>query len=462
MGRMRGWGSVAAGISFAMYGFAFQKALTVVGRIANPAAAEDGSSLFAEPLLVSALLMAAVCLLSVKVSSRKLALGALAVGLASQAASIGALLLSLRLPAFEAQLLFVFGALRPLNVMILSIPWVYLLSKLNPLSAAWVNAACIILSGVIVFCIEWNPTDRLTLIALLLAAATAACFLAENRKVPVQDKTPRLVFPYKALFFIGAYSFAYGISSITLAGTSMRFAAMIPALLVMALILLNPKSFNIFVLYRLAFPLTIGGFFLIAFIPGLPHPFLNIVIDSGDACLTMLVLLMVCTISYSTASSSIWLFSLLSATQFAAQFLGNLAGGAAAGAGEVAYGGVALTAMLLVVITSIVLASEKNLFSFWEPHAAGEGKDKPSPEETLQLKLRCISVVYGLTDRETEIVSLAANGLSNHQIARDMFISEGTVKVHFHHVYQKTGVHSRKELLELIQHQKPEVPAARG
>src|SRR5215208_2513089 len=48
-----------------------------------------------------------------------------------------------------------------------------------------------------------------------------------------------------------------------------------------------------------------------------------------------------------------------------------------------------------------------------------------------------------LSARELEILILAARGLSNHQIASSLYLSEGTVKRHLANVYQKMGVHSR-------------------
>lgn len=32
-----------------------------------------------------------------------------------------------------------------------------------------------------------------------------------------------------------------------------------------------------------------------------------------------------------------------------------------------------------------------------------------------------------------------------------MFVSENTVKAHLHHIYQKAGIHTRKELMTLIE-----------
>src|SRR5918995_5793714 len=50
-----------------------------------------------------------------------------------------------------------------------------------------------------------------------------------------------------------------------------------------------------------------------------------------------------------------------------------------------------------------------------------------------------------LSERETEIVVLAARGLSNHQIATELDLSEATVKRHLANVYAKIGVGSRSE-----------------
>ncbi len=51
----------------------------------------------------------------------------------------------------------------------------------------------------------------------------------------------------------------------------------------------------------------------------------------------------------------------------------------------------------------------------------------------------------GLSERETEIVVLAARGLSNRLIAEELHISEATVKRHLANVYERVGVSSRTE-----------------
>lgn len=56
-----------------------------------------------------------------------------------------------------------------------------------------------------------------------------------------------------------------------------------------------------------------------------------------------------------------------------------------------------------------------------------------------------------LTPREREIVEMVAEGLRNRAIAQRLGISEGTVKLHLHHVYEKLGVSGRVELLLRVQ-----------
>jgi DNA-binding NarL/FixJ family response regulator len=52
-----------------------------------------------------------------------------------------------------------------------------------------------------------------------------------------------------------------------------------------------------------------------------------------------------------------------------------------------------------------------------------------------------------LTRRESEVFELMRQGLSNREIARTLWISESTVKVHVHNVLAKLGARSRTEAI---------------
>lgn len=57
---------------------------------------------------------------------------------------------------------------------------------------------------------------------------------------------------------------------------------------------------------------------------------------------------------------------------------------------------------------------------------------------------------FQISKREQDVVKLLCMGYSNQEISERLFISEGTVKSHIHHVFQKAHVAQRLELITLI------------
>jgi DNA-binding NarL/FixJ family response regulator len=54
-----------------------------------------------------------------------------------------------------------------------------------------------------------------------------------------------------------------------------------------------------------------------------------------------------------------------------------------------------------------------------------------------------------LTAREQEVFRLIANGLSNTEIAQELFISDATVKTHITHILQKLNLRDRVQAVVL-------------
>jgi DNA-binding NarL/FixJ family response regulator len=55
------------------------------------------------------------------------------------------------------------------------------------------------------------------------------------------------------------------------------------------------------------------------------------------------------------------------------------------------------------------------------------------------------AVPVSLTAREVDVLRLIAAGRSNPEIAKDLFVSEATVKTHINHVFAKTGARDRAQ-----------------
>ena len=75
------------------------------------------------------------------------------------------------------------------------------------------------------------------------------------------------------------------------------------------------------------------------------------------------------------------------------------------------------------------------------------GKKRILPEIAAQLAEHYSDET--LTDREIEVLQQIAGGNRNCDIARKLFISEGTVKVHIQHIMEKLGASDRTEAVAI-------------
>jgi DNA-binding NarL/FixJ family response regulator len=74
---------------------------------------------------------------------------------------------------------------------------------------------------------------------------------------------------------------------------------------------------------------------------------------------------------------------------------------------------------------------------------AAAGGTVLAPRAAALLMHRISNPGTSLTPREVQLLELLATGLSNRAIAKQVFISEATVKTHLVHIYGKLGVDNR-------------------
>ena len=56
---------------------------------------------------------------------------------------------------------------------------------------------------------------------------------------------------------------------------------------------------------------------------------------------------------------------------------------------------------------------------------------------------------YGISRREAEVIEMVSRGMSNREIAENLFVSFPTVRTHVYNIFKKTGASSRLELLRI-------------
>jgi len=73
----------------------------------------------------------------------------------------------------------------------------------------------------------------------------------------------------------------------------------------------------------------------------------------------------------------------------------------------------------------------------------GEAVLAPSVARILLGRVRAPGPSESLTDREAKVLRLVSGGSTNREVAKQLFISEATVKTHLLHIYAKFGVRDR-------------------
>ena len=140
--------------------------------------------------------------------------------------------------------------------------------------------------------------------------------------------------------------------------------------------------------------------------------------------------------------------------------VGSIAGFATASLTEL--GTTTITAVALAAIWLCTLASSFVARSAAQRAERIKAGDPATPQgnqpevhyiDRRDEQVQRLAQTYGLSTRETQIVSIFAQGRSAARIAEQLTLSENTVKTHLQNSYAKAGVHSKQELLDLIARQ---------
>jgi DNA-binding CsgD family transcriptional regulator len=78
-------------------------------------------------------------------------------------------------------------------------------------------------------------------------------------------------------------------------------------------------------------------------------------------------------------------------------------------------------------------------------------QQRQAPTPNAQATVRQLSADFHLTQREQEILLLLKQGRSRPYIQKVMHLADGTVKTHTTHIYTKLGIHSRQQLLDVLE-----------
>ena len=109
-----------------------------------------------------------------------------------------------------------------------------------------------------------------------------------------------------------------------------------------------------------------------------------------------------------------------------------------------------VAAVAVIAIVTLLVLNKREIDERWG--LAFLGKRAAEDDEHGRIAHRCAEVAARgrLTPREGEVLELLAQGKSLSGVASELIIAEGTAKAHTRHIYEKLGINTRQELLDLL------------
>ena len=349
-----------------------------------------------------------------------------------------------------------------IGLMTLSLLWIEFYASFNPIRMAAYYSVALVMGEALTVALLGYDGPYLLAARIVMLAASALC-LVKARKSEFHREESRNVshsylpsFPWKPALLIGTYAFAFAVSGSGLSSDLFypeQFFVLIPPVAVLLSVMANSRRFDFFKMYGLALPLMVCGFLFLSVLPSLPDGVSSIFISVSYASASMLVVLIICGVSYRSGTSALRLFGIVRFVQYVSMaagiFLNSLLDGFLPSTVMTTVL-VPLAMIMLVVIVSVVFVTERDSYFGWKVGTAPQSEGD-SGEAAMAMRIDHVKETCRLTQREHEVLQQLSRGKTISSIAEDMFIAEGTVKAHVQHIYTKLDVHSRDELFEFLQ-----------
>ena len=205
--------------------------------------------------------------------------------------------------------------------------------------------------------------------------------------------------------------------------------------------------------YRLITTFLLAGALLLPapmLFPNVPA-YLPLAIDVGAfQCLGMGMWILIAGLCRRYQTSCLFAFGLIRAAWSAGPLVGMLIGR------WLWYGiGLDIAGAFTAACMCVLLIALVNNFVFTENTLARALSIMPTDrKQRFQDRCRAVIERYGLTEREGEIMIMFAKGRNLPYVQEELCLSKSTVSTHRQHIYQKLGVHSAQEMIDLIQKEK--------
>lgn len=266
-------------------------------------------------------------------------------------------------------------------------------------------------------------------------------------------------------------------------GSLTQFGGFLISLASFFAVLLSRRPFGFNTMAVVLVPLMIAGFLSFLVFADSGSSLVFILLGAGYWCLNMLVWMALCSVVRRTRTSAVRGFALFYGIIQLAILVAKPVGEWVANHLSVTSSGLSLLisiSVIAIVVIAMLLLRNRNMVALLDEEGAGRqhamqdggGKDVAHPAQasgalSAQTRdfgeakdadnrfnpdwLTALAERYGLTPRETEVFLLLARGRSLPVICDELSIALGTTQTHVRHIYEKLAIHTRQELLDIVE-----------
>lgn len=345
--------------------------------------------------------------------------------------------------------------------------WITALCALSPRTISIAFPAVYFMVALMYFVLEALPAPIATAAISLLPFASGVCFLASLHLSAHPTNNPNPVrpaqgwnFPFYPVALMVVFKFVFFFSLAYTNGASMYgpLGMLVISTFALAGAVFFYDGFQLGFLYKIALPCLVTGLLIVSWV-NLGNNAATMASNAGNIAFELFILITLAEACKRFSVDPYWLFGIVEAAAALCGTAGLYAGRLFAETfpgGTFGANAVTMAMVVILVTLSAFLYDERistRSFSADGTNTQQNTREPSTPEKDSGLDLRCAVLArrYNLSRREEEILELLAQGMSVARIEEELFISRSTVKTHIQHVYEKLGVHSHEEALQLVE-----------
>ena len=339
--------------------------------------------------------------------------------------------------------------------------WAELQSCFNPFRVVIYVSGAFFLGAIMGWLFVGMGLERLSFVLVVLPLLSLVCLKIGFAKIPKADLPKRtwgkMRFPWGLIVVLGIYQFIFGFHAaddISMVSPSVWGTIIAAGALFLATYLLSHR-FDFTFIYRTPFVLMTCGLLITLLAFSKSNVVGSLFISTAYTSMFLVITILLCDISHRYGISVLVLCGIQEVATVTVVGGDLLESSMNAGLLPVRADDTIVIVVLtiLVVIATVALLFERKASEEWGLAFFGADKIAEDGDEASRFALRCAEIAdrYRLSPREKEVFWLLTSEKTLPEIAKELYIATGTLKSHTRRIYQKLDVHSRQEMMDLIE-----------